>query len=230
MNQNEKDIARVHRFHEKVGVSIEDSETVYLSTEQARQLGTALNSCAQSIKSEFFEASKFIEVNILERTGRKRDERDWIRSRHLKWRLKMYNDKLKGIIGLKITAIYKSGGDSDDGDFAFSFDDGSCIYGAPDGDCCSSSWVEHVSGVYEAIGKKIISFEERPEYPTHENADHSEHDCLSLYGITLVTEGGHRIDIDYRNSSNGYYSGWLDWKLQPDETPGSSWTKIYEDF
>lgn len=129
--------------------------------------------------------------------------------------------------GRKVSGVWTIG---DHTNVAFSFDDGSTIYANPEGDCCSCSWVEHVSGVCESIGEEIISVNTRPELATHEGVDDSEYECLALYGITLITAGGHRIDIDYRNESNGYYGGWLNWDHRENDTPKDEWKRIWEDF
>lgn len=37
----------------------------------------------------------------------------------------------------------------------------------------------------------------------------NEGDYIKVYRTTIVTDRGF-IDIEYRNSSNGYYGGWLE--------------------
>ena len=135
-----------------------------------------------------------------------------------------HEENLKHFAGKTITGVWHK-----DGDVAFTFDDGSAIYADPEGDCCSHSWVEHVSGVADAIGAVVEKVDCAPELATQENVDDGDHECLALYGISLITTRGHRIDIDYRNSSNGYYGGWLNWNYEED-CPGSDWTPIREDF
>jgi len=72
-----------------------------------------------------------------------------------------------------------------------------------DADCCSSSWFEHmelpefpftIQKAEEVDGKS----------PTDEEASH--HECLDTYGLKFETDKGY-VDIDMRNSSNGYYGG-----------------------
>ncbi len=143
-------------------------------------------------------------------------------------RLDGYKERnLKAFIGRKIVGIWTDG---DKNDVAFAFDDGSMISASPEGDCCSHSWVEHVSGVRESIGEEVVSVDTHPELATHKGVDDSDFDCLALYGITLITSGGYRIDIDYRNESNGYYGGWLNWDFSEQRTPGGGWVEIREDF
>jgi hypothetical protein len=133
-------------------------------------------------------------------------------------------DKLKPFIGRTITGVWRGSGD-----VAFTFDDGTTIYCAPEGDCCSHSWVEHVSGVADAIGATVDSVDVNPEIATHDDANHEAYDVLALYGISLITTRGHRIDIDYRNESNGYYGGWLNWHFE-DDVPDGHWVPMREDF
>lgn len=133
-------------------------------------------------------------------------------------------DKLTAFVGKRITRVLMSSGD-----IAFELDDGTTIIADPEGDCCSTTWVEHVSGVSDAYGAQIVSVNLRPELSTQEDVDDSNYECLALYGISLITDGGARIDIDYRNASNGYYGGWLNW-TRVDEALSGDWAEIREDF
>lgn len=128
-------------------------------------------------------------------------------------------ESLQVFVGRTIVEVWKGLGGGDDGDVAFTLDDGTTVYADPEGDCCSRSWVEHVSGVKFAYGAEIVGVDLRPELATQEDVDDGAYECLALYGITLITAKGERIDIDYRNDSNGYYGGWLNWaasKRAPD--------------
>ena len=71
------------------------------------------------------------------------------------------------------------------------------------GDCCSSSWFEHIEGIDALIGETINKVVDR-EMP--EGRDDEEHEHLEFYGWTLETAKG-RCDIEMRNASNGYYGG-----------------------
>lgn len=133
---------------------------------------------------------------------------------------------LKAVEGAKVTKVWDG-----NGEVAISFDNGKTLYSASEGDCCSYSWVAHVSGVAAVIGQSIDRAEERPEYATH--ADESDEtsksaDVLALYGVTLITERGDMLDIDYRNDSNGYYGGWLNWAVGG--APSSGYRETEEDF
>lgn len=65
--------------------------------------------------------------------------------------------------------------------------DGGNIIAKCDGDCCSSTWVEH-------IDLPVLGFYEVIEY----------------YGCRILTDKGD-IVIDYRNESNWFYGGNLSW-------------------
>ena len=77
-----------------------------------------------------------------------------------------------------------------------------------DGDCCSHSWIEHVELPALGFPAKVISAEEI-EMPDCEQPE-GDFDVITTYGFKIVTDRG-EIIIDYRNSSNGYYGGWLSW-------------------
>jgi hypothetical protein len=106
----------------------------------------------------------------------------------------------------------------------FICDDDTFLALCADGDCCSSSWIEHLNGLDFLIGHKINRVVER-EMP--EGHDSVEHDWLQYYGWTLETNVG-RFDIEMRNASNGYYGGYLtvlDLKI-----PISEFPIVLEDF
>lgn len=86
---------------------------------------------------------------------------------------------------------------------------GTVIYLSATGDCCSSSWFEHLAGVDALIGEKVLRVVERemPGCLTDGKDEHGEdHESLQYYGWTLETAKG-RCDLEMRNSSNGYYGG-----------------------
>lgn len=82
-----------------------------------------------------------------------------------------------------------------------------------DGDCCSSTWIEHVE--LPALGFPVVVLAvEDIDLPlptlTEEQTAEKESGELKFYGCKISTARGD-IVIDYRNSSNGYYGGSLEW-------------------
>lgn len=79
-------------------------------------------------------------------------------------------------------------------------------------DCCSDSWIEHFEhdGI---VGALVLGVDQKrvesssglmpTNYPEHQQ----EQDEVYFYEIT--TDKG-SFAIEMRNSSNGYYGGWLD--------------------
>ena len=80
---------------------------------------------------------------------------------------------------------------------------------SPEGDCCSSSWIEHIEGIENLKGQTIL--ESRCVDGPRDEAD-SEHDVLQIYFYKLRTTAGY-VDIDMHNSSNGYYGGYLTFEI-----------------
>lgn len=82
------------------------------------------------------------------------------------------------------------------------------------GDCCSSSYFDEdtVLDVKDILGQKLVKVSER-DVDTVDSADGYGRDIISV--LILTTD---RMDftLQWRNSSNGYYSGWVectpDWK------------------
>lgn len=89
-----------------------------------------------------------------------------------------------------------------------------------DADCCSSTWIEHVELPALGFPATVLSAEAL-DLPGSED-DHPVHDCLQVYGLKVTTDKGDLI-IDYRNSSNGYYGGWL--SFPSDHKYGGVWNQ-----
>lgn len=86
--------------------------------------------------------------------------------------------------------------------------DGKVVTATAYGDCCSHSWIENVD--LPALGFPCtVTAVEDVDMPGEEY-DADEHECLQFYGCRISTDKGD-ILIDYRNSSNGYYGGSLEW-------------------
>lgn len=111
------------------------------------------------------------------------------------------------LIGRMINAIEMT---SDKLAIKFVMADGEDVTACVDADCCSYTWVEHIS--LPAGGFPAFVFEagdvDMPDLEGEGSAD--ECDVIQYYGFELKTDKGHML-IDYRNSSNGYYGGSLTW-------------------
>lgn len=77
-----------------------------------------------------------------------------------------------------------------------------------EGDCCSYSWVEHVTIPPGIEGKVITGIKELPVGPDDNTLDDNGYDYIQVYQTSFVTDAG-EIILEYRNSSNGYYGGYL---------------------
>lgn len=105
----------------------------------------------------------------------------------------------------------------------FSCPNGRYTYVA-EGDCCSESWFNHLSGVGVLLGQTVREVIQRDE-PAIVAGTRQEED--RVYGWTLVTDRGH-VDLEMRNSSNGYYGGWASYTHVSDEP--LSGRVVTEDF
>ena len=89
----------------------------------------------------------------------------------------------------------------------FVLQDGESVVAKTDGDCCSNSWIEHVSLPAGGFPATVLSEEEveMPNVP-----DNPYGDVTRRYGFKLVTDKGY-FELEFRNESNGYYGGNLSW-------------------
>ncbi len=88
----------------------------------------------------------------------------------------------------------------------FVFEDGEEAYSVR-GDCCSHSWIEHVTLPDDIAGQKITAVCETGGAPKADE-DLSTFDCLAVYEARFSTPKGD-IVLEFRNDSNGYYGGYL---------------------
>jgi hypothetical protein len=86
----------------------------------------------------------------------------------------------------------------------FAFEDGTEATFRVEGDCCSHSWIEHLDVPSAVIGERLVSVEDARV----SREDGADYECLQVYKTSFRTAKGD-IVLEYRNSSNGYYGGYL---------------------
>jgi len=98
-----------------------------------------------------------------------------------------------------------------------------------EGDCCSEAWFADLLGVENLTNATIIAVIEKPmdDYDVCDGRGRQESDCV--YGFTFKTTKGD-FDLIFRNSSNGYYGGWLDKMLYYAASECVYWMQITEDY
>lgn len=101
------------------------------------------------------------------------------------------------------------------------------------GDCCSKSWIEHLSGFWSLIKNEIKKIEEN----SSRSFDREMFENICIYSFTISTKKG-QFDLEMRNESNGYYGGWIQkyrgqdqyGDVEKDAKLKLKWTKIEKDF
>lgn len=126
---------------------------------------------------------------------------------------------MRGMLGKPLRLIHLS---VDKQTITFEFQDGSMQAFQAEGDCCSQSWIEHLTMPDDYIGAKITNVTQadyvdatdddqlnpKRAEPYYEGDESREHECLKVYETRFHTNRG-EIVLEYRNSSNGYYGGYL---------------------
>ena len=90
----------------------------------------------------------------------------------------------------------------------FTLDDGRTLTYRAEGDCCSRSWIEHLTVPVDIAGSEITGWAQR-ELGEKEQ----DYETIKVYQTSFATAKG-EIIVEYRNSSNGYYGGWLSGPLE----------------
>lgn len=101
------------------------------------------------------------------------------------------------LLGKKLVRLEQRGSEG----FSLHFADGTEARFDVFGDCCSSSWIEHLETPVDLEGATLMAVSSA-WMDTKENA----YDVVKSYETTFVTDRG-AISVEYRNSSNGYYGG-----------------------
>lgn len=112
---------------------------------------------------------------------------------------------MKELIGVTITRLLVS----DDKQYLKIETDKDSIYYGAEGDCCSNSWIESIEA--PEMPQTIVAVDEGDgvELKGVCNNEGYEPDLLQQYKTVLRCAKGESIHIEYRNSSNGYYGGYL---------------------
>lgn len=87
---------------------------------------------------------------------------------------------------------------------SIAFMDGTTKKYGVEGDCCSHSWIEHLEMPDTVAGATLTAVEDS-DYTEVPDPDH---ECLKVYRVTFQTTLG-SVTLEFRNSSNGYYGGYL---------------------
>lgn len=93
-------------------------------------------------------------------------------------------------------------------EFIFKFQDGTSVKLIAHGDCCSESWFEYPNDL-QIPTPKIIKFEQDHSIDLPEsNRQEYDQNTECIIGF----EDGTIYRFYFRNSSNGYYSGWIEFE------------------
>lgn len=118
----------------------------------------------------------------------------------------IWDRERKLLVGKTVVRLLVS---SEEHSLLLDMSDGTTLMLDTDGDSCSESWFSDIYGIPALIGHKITGFEpiELPDYNLEDGRCRQNYD--ELHGFKITTKGGY-CDIVFRNSSSGYYGGWME--------------------
>lgn len=122
---------------------------------------------------------------------------------------------MEELIGKRIIKIFVS---QDQSQIVFETNMGQITYDA-NGDCCSESWFADITGGLALLGATVdeVTEVERENEEAYLTDGRTRQQSDVVYGYKFKTTKGW-ADIWFRNSSNGYYGGWLEFDNSPIET------------
>lgn len=142
----------------------------------------------------------------------------------------------KNLIGKRINGIFLG---DDNWTLIFRDTDGKYYGYTTSGECCNSVWVNHMSGVhlvaskdnsFDAIRGALVTGSEDRGWTDAQSTDPNSWDVIEDGFWCITTDRGY-IDIEVRNSHNGYYGGNIEEigdELQLDRIDGLK--QVFEDF
>lgn len=105
---------------------------------------------------------------------------------------------------------------SDRDEITVTFTDGTTATAHTEGDCCSQTWIEHLTVPPDIDGAEITGYSWAEDVPQDTRSVNVPTDVyldeIEVYGEAIRTTRG-EILIEFRNSSNGYYGGSLEWSV-----------------
>lgn len=122
----------------------------------------------------------------------------------------MYGNTIEKLVGRTIKKIYMN-----EDYLKFETDLGTFVY-AVEGDCCSHSYFHDFIGVKKLLaGNPVKSVKpvELAQSDSRVQVNRNDSEEIAYYGYEIVTEDPKFGDVtsvfSFRNSSNGYYGGWM---------------------
>lgn len=94
----------------------------------------------------------------------------------------------------------------------FHLDGGARLVGELDADCCSESWVEHVDAPIDGLTVEKVTETSAEDLGYGTRQEYDQVWFLRVAGAERYTSRG--CTVEFRNSSNGYYGGWVNWRLE----------------
>lgn len=132
---------------------------------------------------------------------------------------------MKGLLGKTITAVDRGFEGHRTEYLRFTTSGGGLLHYELFADCCSESFVTAIQGLDRLIGQKVKQVN---DVIAADRLEGTKQESDVLYRITLATEKGF-CDIEFRNSSNGYYGGGLD-AVSGTQARNVAWTPVTADF
>lgn len=94
-------------------------------------------------------------------------------------------------------------------------------------DCCSNSWFAHCDGSDALVGGMLHKYENFSAGNFYDETDENGefHEALQIDMMKFEASKGY-CTIEFRNSSNGYYSGWCEVSEVENFTPSADYEKL----
>ena len=122
-------------------------------------------------------------------------------------------EPIQHLVGKKIQKVFMN-----EDCLKFETDRGNVIF-TVEGDCCSHSYFHDFIGVKKLLENgHVVSAKEIELADAEDNTADTDGDYLQFYGFEIVTVhptfGDQTSVFSFRNSSNGFYGGWMRYEEQ----------------
>jgi hypothetical protein len=140
----------------------------------------------------------------------------------------------KDLIGKRINGVFVG---NENWSLVFRTTDGKFYRYDTRNDCCNSVWVNHITGVdcvgkgdsFDIIKGALVIDTEDKGWGENRSDDEDGYEVIQDGFWTIKTDRGY-IDIEVRNSHNGYYGGDIEFQENEGVSDIDNFKQVLEDF
>jgi len=106
-------------------------------------------------------------------------------------------------------------GATEHGSVTITFANGQKLVGRAEGDCCAYAFIKDSDGMLGLVGKVLDKVESGyDDSGNNRETVEEEYEYIDTFTEVLSTTDGHDAILNCAVSHNGYYGGWIEWRVE----------------